>query len=125
MDLRLFSILNHKDTKGKNVYIDNAFGEFAHTSSPAKYYKDKRKTVVASKAALNCIIGKNKSVDYKDLRVPYLIVMGFQMHLCYLVLVSPGFYITKKFKTLHFPETIQHIKADTEQLINGLHDLLV
>lgn len=66
MDLRLISIPASKSVSG------------------SKFYKDKRRVVIDSKALLNTIITKNQIADYGDIYIPYVIVMGFEIHLCFL-----------------------------------------
>lgn len=78
MDLRLIAINNSK-------LQDHGYGEVAKECSALKYFKDKRKTVVASKALLNSVINQNEIDQEKDcIYIPYLIAMGFEMHLSYL-----------------------------------------
>jgi hypothetical protein len=122
MDLRLISIASKVS---KDLSSDHSSGEFAPAFSQSKYYKDKRKAVIASKSALNTILSKNKSVNIHDLFAPYIIVMGFQMHLCFLGLADDKLYYTKKLRTLTFPTTINDIYPSIQNLVEGLYELLV
>ncbi|KAI8087149.1 hypothetical protein BDF21DRAFT_335834, partial [Thamnidium elegans] len=122
MDLRLVSIASKVY---KDLSSDHGSGEFAPAFLQSKYYKDKRKAVIASKSALNTILSKNKSVNIHDLFAPYIIVMGFQMHLCFVGLVDNKLYYTKKLKTLRFPATINDIHPYMQNLVEGLYKFLV
>lgn len=122
MDLRLVSIASKVY---KNLSSDHGSGEFAPAFSQSKYYKDKRKAVIASKSALNIILSKNKSVNIHDLFALYIIVIGFQMHLCFLGLADNKLYYTKKLKKLTFSTTINDIYPSIRNLIEGLYELLV
>ncbi|CAO0798235.1 unnamed protein product [Mucor circinelloides] len=76
MDLRLV-VTNSSELQ------DHDYGEVAKECSTSKYFKDKRKTVVASKALLNSIVQQSAINHEKDcVYIPYLIAMGFDMHLC-------------------------------------------
>jgi hypothetical protein len=122
MDLRLVSIPAKAYTYPSS---DHGSGEFSSAFSQSKYYKDKRKAVIASKSALNAILSKNKFVKIDDIFAPYIIVMGFQMHLCFVGLTFNNLYYTKKLKTLRFPTTINEIYPCMQNLAEGLHELLV
>ncbi|KAI8641584.1 hypothetical protein BD408DRAFT_204768 [Parasitella parasitica] len=119
MDLRLITINNSK-------LQDHGYGEVAKECSTPKYFKDKRKTVVASKALLNSVINKNAINQEKDcVYIPYLIAMGFEMHLCIVFLKSNSFYITKKVKTITFPSNLNNFAKESIEVANGLLDLVV
>ncbi|GAA5802140.1 hypothetical protein HPULCUR_007601 [Helicostylum pulchrum] len=118
MDLRLIAINNSK-------LQDHGYGEVAKECSTPKYFKDKRKTVVASKALLNSVINKNAINQEKDcVYIPYLIAMGFEMHLCIVFLKSNSFYITKKVKTISFPSNLNNFAKESIEVANGLLDLV-
>lgn len=75
MDLRLIAI-------DKTQLEDHGYGEVAKQCSVLKCFKDKRKAAIACKALLNSIITSNAINQKKEsVFVPYLIVMGFEMHL--------------------------------------------
>lgn len=119
MDLRLITINNSK-------LQDHGYGEIAKECSTPKYFKDKRKTVVASKALLNSVINKNAIDQEKDcVYIPYLIAMGFEMHLCIVFLKSNNLYITKKVKTINFPSNLNSFAEESIKVANGLLDLVV
>lgn len=105
---------------------DHGYGEVAKQCSVSKYFKDKRKAVIACKALLNSIITSN-SIDQKkeSVFVPYLIVMGFEMHLCVVQLKSSHFYITQKVKSIAFPSRLTDLGEVSIELRNGLLDLVV
>jgi hypothetical protein len=118
MDLRL--------TRTHNFNLQNhGYGEIAKKVSKPKYLKDKRKTVVASKTLLNLIISMNTNQEKDGVYIPYLIVMGFDMHLCVVCLVSDKFYITKKIKTISFPSSLSNFSKELINVANGLLDLVV
>lgn len=119
MDLRLISINSSK-------LQDHGYGEVTKECSTPKYFKDKRKTVVASKALLNSVINKNAVNQEKDrVYIPYLIAMGFEMHLCIVFLKSNNFYITKKLKTITFPSSLSNFAKESIEVAKGLLDLVV
>lgn len=119
MDLRLV-VTNSSELQ------DHGYGEVAKECSTSKYFKDKRKTVVASKALLNSIVQQNAIKHEKDcVYIPYLIAMGFDMHLCVVFLKSNNFYITKKVKTIVFPSTLENFAKESIEVVNGLLDLVV
>ncbi|KAI9342414.1 hypothetical protein BD770DRAFT_329744, partial [Pilaira anomala] len=119
MDLRLINV-------DKKLCKDNGYGEFTKQCSVPKYFKDKRKTAIACKSLLNSIIASNPINQKKeDVFVPYLIVMGFEMHLCVLLLQSSHFYITKKVKSIIFPFELAGLGEKSLELANGLLDLVV
>ncbi|KAG2206459.1 hypothetical protein INT46_001760 [Mucor plumbeus] len=64
MDLQLIAIPVSKSIS------DNGYGEFAKLAFEPKFYKNKRKVVVASKALLNNIIIKNQTTNYEDMYIP-------------------------------------------------------
>lgn len=82
MDLRLV-VTNSSELQ------DHGYGEVAKECSTSKYFKDKRKTVVASKALLNSIVQQN-AINHEKycVYIPHLIAMGFDMHLCVVFLKS-------------------------------------
>ncbi|KAG1144469.1 hypothetical protein G6F37_010493 [Rhizopus arrhizus] len=92
--------------------------------SKPKYLKDKRKTVLTSKALLNSIISMNTNQEKDGVYIPYLIVMDFDMHLCVVCLVSDKFYITKKIKTISFPSSLNNFSKELINVANGLLDLI-
>ncbi|KAG0938402.1 hypothetical protein G6F57_006749 [Rhizopus arrhizus] len=117
MDLRLtcthnFNLQNH------------GYGEIAKKVSKLKYLKDKRKTVVASKALLNSIMSMNTNQEKDGVYIPYLIGMGFDIYLCIVCLVSNKFYITKKIKTISFPSSLSNFSKELINVANGLLDLV-
>lgn len=105
---------------------DHGYGEVAKECSTSKYSKNKRKIVVASKALLNSIVQQNAINHEKDcVYIPYLIAMGFDMHLCIVFLKSNDFYIIKKVKTIAFPSTLENFAKESIEVVNGLLDLVV
>lgn len=105
---------------------DHGYGEVTKEVSTPKYFKDKRKTVVASKALLTSVINKNAINQEKDdVYIPYLIAMGFDMHLCIVFLKSNNFYITKKVKTITFPSSLNNFAKESIEVANGILDLVV
>lgn len=119
MDLRLIAT-------DKNQCEDHGYGEVAKQCSVPKYFKDKRKAVIACKALLNSIITSNAIDQEKEsVFIPYLIVMGFEMHLCIVHLKSNHFYITQKVKSIAFPSKLADFGEESIELVNGLLDLVV
>ncbi|KAG2235354.1 hypothetical protein INT48_004973, partial [Thamnidium elegans] len=119
MDLRLIAI-------DKNQFEDHGYGEVAKQGSVPKYFKDKRKAVIACKALLNSIITSNAIDQEKEsVFIPYLIVMGFEMHLYVVHLKSNHFYITQKVKSIAFPSRLADFGEESIELANGLLDLVV
>ncbi|KAI7895514.1 uncharacterized protein EV154DRAFT_559274 [Mucor mucedo] len=100
---------------------DHGSGEFDSAFSDSKYYKDKRKAVIASRSALNFALTKNSATP--NLPVPYIIVMRFELRLCFLGFTGDHNY-TKKLKTLCFNTTINYIHSESQNLVEGLFSLL-
>lgn len=89
-------------------------------------FKDKRKSVVATKALLNSIVQQNAINNENDcVYIPYLIAMGFDMHLCVVFLKSSDFYITKKVNAIVFPSTLENFAKESIEVVNGLLNLVV
>jgi len=63
--------------------------------------------------------------DKEGVFIPYLIVTGFEMHLCVVHLKASQFYITQKVKSIAFPSTLASIGEESTGLANGLLDLVV
>ncbi|KAI8081917.1 uncharacterized protein B0P05DRAFT_570998 [Gilbertella persicaria] len=118
MDLRLIAI-------DKNQCENHGYGEVAKQCSVPKYFRDKRKAVIACKALLNSIITSNAIDQEKEsIFIPYLIVMGFEMHICVVHLESDHFYITQKVKSIVFPSRLADLGEESIELANGLLDLV-
>lgn len=83
------------------------------------------KAVVASKALLNSIINKEPTIDFRDIHIPYVIVMGFELHLCSLSFARAKTYVTRKLKSVSFPSSINRLSQEIQGLTNGLLCLLV
>jgi hypothetical protein len=77
------------------------------------------------KILLNSIITKNPQAEHNDISLPYVIVMVVEMQLYFLYLKNKKLYITKKFKTILFPATLDNFPKAAENLLNGLYNLLV
>lgn len=118
MDLRLV-VLKDKQC------ADHGFGEVAKKCTSSKYYKDKRKAVVACKALLNSVLQQNTLNKKECVFAPFLIVMGFEMQLSVVYLKSNGFYITQKIKTIAFPSSLDNFAEEATALAIGLLELVV
>ncbi|KAI7867564.1 hypothetical protein BDF14DRAFT_1983690 [Spinellus fusiger] len=118
MDLRLVTASPNRQLS------DNGYGEFSKLVSEQKFFKDKRKTVVASKALLNSIISKDPFINFQEVHIPYVIVMGFELHLYSLSLSQKKIYMTRKIKSVFFPTTLDNLPEAAQALVSGLLNLL-
>lgn len=119
MDLRLVS------ASASQTKEDLGSGEMVKECSLPKYFKDKRKSVIAAKALLNTLLKRGNVGEASErVQVPYIIVMGFQIHLCVLYF-SDGYYVTKKIRTIAIPSSLNDIKDEAIELTHGLLDLVV
>ncbi|KAI7859420.1 hypothetical protein BDC45DRAFT_564230 [Circinella umbellata] len=105
LDLRLLDIINKSSP-------DYAIGEFAKDVYSHKYYKDKTKAVLGTKARLNHLLNCNKIPlnQVANIRYPFLLVVGFQVKAYTLRLVGPGLYILESEGTAAYPTTLSEIK---------------
>lgn len=110
-------------TDAAQAIADHGFGEMAKECSLPKYSKDKRKSVIAAKSVLNTLLKRDSSSLKEHIKVPYVIVMGFQLHLC-VVYFSESYYVTKKVKTITIPSSLDNIQDEAIELTHGLLDLV-
>lgn len=111
-------------TDAAQAIADHGFGEMAKECSLPKYFKDKRKSVIAAKSVLNTLLKRDSSSLKEHIEVPYVIVMGFQLHLC-VVYFSEICYVPKKSRTLEIPSSLDNIQDEAIELPHGLLDLVV
>lgn len=117
MDLRFITTTYNKETE------DHGYGEFAKECSSPKYYKDKLKNVVSSKALYNSIAHKNGLKPEDCLYIPFLIVMGFEIHLCALH-KEEELYVYQRIRSMVFPVARGNFAEEAANLKEGLCELV-
>ncbi|CEI94269.1 hypothetical protein RMCBS344292_08483 [Rhizopus microsporus] len=121
MDLRLIV----SGMSRQNEIIDAAVAEFSPKVFKSKHYKDKLKTVLASKAQLNSLL---KNYDYldeeslKDIAIPFMTIMGLECEIYTLRLAANGLYVVDVIYTMNFPSSDEmKLGGNMKNLIRGLY----
>ncbi|KAI8369259.1 uncharacterized protein BYT42DRAFT_583725 [Radiomyces spectabilis] len=107
LDNRLISI-----RRGRYVMEDSDC-EYASKAIGRKLYSDKLKLVLGAKAYLNEIIANCPHLDeddIRDIRIPYLQILGFQAVLSVLSIKDKGVYIAEEVFKFDFPTTKKQIR---------------
>jgi len=118
LDLRLVMIQNDKNI------VDNCTGEMAKKATVTKIYKDKLKSVIASKCHLNTFIKEVPYIRAQDvplIKIPIIQVAGFSRKLSVLSLPKKKEYKLEDVSPFCFPKSLQQIQTGyLENLINFL-----
>lgn len=116
MDLRDFSNAANTTKVGA--------AEFAPTVFNSKYYKDKMKTVLASKYQLDAIVKDFPGLDedtIPSIAVPFLLIMALECGLYTLSFIGNGLYAVKSVCGMTFLSSKEEMRDnDLGELITGL-----
>ncbi|KAI9343683.1 hypothetical protein BD770DRAFT_414394 [Pilaira anomala] len=108
-DLRFIACQSSKEI------IDAGVAEFAPKVFPSKYYRDKLKMILASKAQLNSLVKDFSDLDKDSLRnlnIPFISIMGFECEIYTLRLIANGLYGVELIYSMTFPSTVVSLKED-------------
>ena len=133
LDLRLLvSTMDHnEDSDDEDEQVESATGEFASTSntSTTKLYKDKLKSVLASKVHLNSILKSMKLIPpsaINSITVPIVQIMGTSCYIYALSLVDKEVYCVQDVCSFCFPRTLKELKQqEFEKMVCCLSKLEV
>lgn len=117
MDLRFITTTSNKEIE------DHGYGEFAKECSSPKYFKDKLKNVISSKALYNSIAQKSGLKPEDCLSIPFIVVMGFEIHLCALH-KEEELYVCQKIRSMVFPVARGNFAEEAANLKEGLCELV-
>lgn len=123
MDLRIINSLG--DEKSKS---DIATAEIAKNITPSKFYKDKLKTMLSSKADINEIISSLSKVNDStvSIYVPFIIIAELEATVCALHLGGNGLYVINEVTTISLPTTLLEVKnGGILTAVNNLYILKV
>lgn len=107
--------------KHSKYVIDGASGEYAKKPFSSKYFKDRIKLVLASKAYMNSLILSCRHIDNAgilDIKIPFLQIMGFEAQLSILSMQDKELYVVEDLQKFYFPITKKHIRQ------GGINDLV-
>ncbi|KAI9252217.1 hypothetical protein EDC94DRAFT_621199 [Helicostylum pulchrum] len=107
MDLRIINSLGDKKSKS-NI----ATAEITKNITPSKFYRDKLKTVLSSKADINEIISSLSKVNDStvSIYVPFIIIAELEATVCALHLGGNGLYVINEVTTISLPTTLLEVK---------------
>jgi hypothetical protein len=100
-------------TKHGKIVMDGANCEYAAKATSSKLFKDRLKLVLGAKAYLNKIIKSCAYLDeddIKNIKIPYLQIMGFKAVLSVLGLKDKGVYVVEDVIKFEFPTTKKQLR---------------
>ncbi|KAI8369258.1 uncharacterized protein BYT42DRAFT_102063 [Radiomyces spectabilis] len=110
--------------KHGHYVMEGSSCEYAAKATCSKLYKDRLKLVLGAKAYLNEIIENCPHLDdddIREIRIPYIQVMGFQAVLSVLSIKDKGVYIAEEISKFDFPTTKKQIrKGRLRDLVKAL-----
>lgn len=82
--------------------------EYARKPIPSKYFKDRLKLILATKAYINDLVNNSPCLSEEDIvliKIPFIRIMGFEGLLSIMSLKDKGIYVVEDIQKFKFPTT--------------------
>lgn len=117
LDLRIAAINEDE------VIVDGMTSEIAKPATKHKLYKDKLKSILASKCHVNNFLTSVpyiRAEDIRRLRFPIMQIMGMDVHVYVLRIPCRGIYVVDNACSFSFPCSLKSLRTDVEKMIDSL-----
>ncbi|KAI7861396.1 hypothetical protein BDF14DRAFT_1870144 [Spinellus fusiger] len=107
LDMRIMIMKN-----GKHV-VEGGTCEYAKNPVRSKYFRDRLKLVLASKAYINNVIENSPYLaeeDIKNIKIPLIQIMGFEAQLSTISVKEKGIYAVEDLLKFSFPTSKKQIR---------------
>ncbi|KAG1138652.1 hypothetical protein G6F37_011152 [Rhizopus arrhizus] len=103
--------------------VDGTTAEIAKKAAPKKLFMDKLKSVLGTKCHMNNFLLSIPFIPAKEIKnvvLPIVQIMGFDVRVYTLQLANRGVYILQDLTSFSFPTNYNSLKHGLSKIINGL-----
>ena len=103
--------------------VDGTTAEIAKKAAPKKLFMDKLKSVLGTKWHMNNFLLSIPFIPAKEIKnvvLPIVQLMGFDVRVYTLQLANRGVYILQDLTSFSFPTNYNSLKHGLSKIINGL-----
>ncbi|GAA5814873.1 hypothetical protein MFLAVUS_008376 [Mucor flavus] len=100
--------------------------EYARKPIPSKYFKDRLKLILATKAYINDLVNNSPCLSEEDIvliKIPFIQIMGFEGLLSIMSLKDKGIYVVEDMQKFKFPTTEKQVRKEGINDLRLLEDL--